>query len=106
VEDAAQTGAVRSKAPPHELYHEIFGSILDRTEMTPYLFLPASSYAIALRQATRMLGNRGFDTGGADDLRGRERARAERYIREVRRYLGEWLLPFMEGQLTALAGLA
>jgi uncharacterized protein (TIGR04562 family) len=96
---------VRNKAPQHELYHEIFGSILDRSEMTPYLFLRASKYTIALQQATRMLGNRGFDTGGARGLRGRERARAEGYVLEVGRYLGDWLLPFIEQQLAALAGL-
>jgi hypothetical protein len=28
-----------------ELLHEIFGSILDRTEMTPFLLLPATDYA-------------------------------------------------------------
>ena len=98
-------GRLKTQALQHELYHEIFGSILDRDEMTPYLFLPATSYPIALRQATRMLGNRGFDTGGAEDLPERERARAEGYIREVERYLGEWLLPFIEKQLKALAGL-
>jgi len=96
---------MRSKALRHELYHEIFGSILDRTEMTPYLFLPASNYTIALGQATRMLGNRGFDTGGADGLPSRERARAKEYVQDVGRYLGDWLLPFVEGQLTTLAGL-
>jgi uncharacterized protein (TIGR04562 family) len=103
----AHNGAphVPAKTPSHELYHEIFGSILDRTEMTPYLFLPASKYAVALRQATRMLGNRGFDTDGADDLRARERERAHGYIRDARRYLGNWLFPFVEKQLGALAAL-
>ena len=55
----------------HELYHEIFGSILDRAEMTPYLLLRSANYRTALRQATRMLGNRGFDTQGTDELRPR-----------------------------------
>ncbi len=96
---------MKSNATQHELYHEIFGSILDRTEMTPYLFLPASSYAVALKQATRMLGNRGFDTVGGDKLRGREKARAQGYIHEAGRYLGDWLLPFIERQLLMLAGL-
>lgn len=94
-----------AKAPSYELYHEIFGSILDRTEMTPYLFLPASNYEIALRQATRMLGNRGFDTDGAAELRGREKERAHGYIRDACRYLGDWLFPFVEAQLRALAAL-
>jgi uncharacterized protein (TIGR04562 family) len=96
---------LRSQALRHELYHEIFGSILDRTEMTPYLFLPASSYTVALKQATRMLANRGFDTSAAGELPSREKARAKDYIREVGRYLGDWLLPFVERQLTTLAGL-
>ncbi len=94
-----------SKALRHELYHEIFGSILDRTEMTPYLFLPASNYAVALKQATRMLANRGFDTGLLGELPGRERSRARDYVREVGRYLGDWLLPFVHRQLTTLVGL-
>ena len=34
--------------PDLELHHEIFGSILDRTEMTPFLLLPAKDYAAAL----------------------------------------------------------
>ncbi len=92
--------------PQHELYHEIFGSILDRTEMTPYLLLRSDGYRTALRQATRMLGNRGFDTGGSDELRPRERARAERYLAQVRRYLGGWLLPFLSGQLGRLVRLS
>lgn len=101
----AGRGRATPRAPRHELYHEIFGLILDRTEMTPYLLLPAKDYPWALRQATRMLGNRGFDTAGADDLSERERVRAAGYVRESRRYLGEWLLPFMQLQLGALARL-
>jgi uncharacterized protein (TIGR04562 family) len=95
-----------SRAVPvrHELYHEIFGSILDRTEMTPYLLLRSSSYQHALAQATRMMGNRGFDTVGAGGgLRPGETARAQGYIRYARRYILEWLLPFASKQLEALA---
>ncbi|MGE5301262.1 MAG: hypothetical protein ACM3MB_09935, partial [Acidobacteriota bacterium] len=44
-----------------ELHHEIFGSILDRSEMTPFLLLPATDYETALAQASKMMGNRGFD---------------------------------------------
>jgi uncharacterized protein (TIGR04562 family) len=91
--------------PRHELYHEIFGSILDRTEMAPYLLLRSGGYRVALRQATRMLGNRGFDTQGADKLRPREKARAQNYVRQVRRYLLDWLLPFAKKQLAQLAAL-
>jgi uncharacterized protein (TIGR04562 family) len=89
--------------PRHELYHEIFGSILDRTEMTPYLLLRSATYQMALRQATRMMGNRGFDTLGADDLRPSERARAQAYVDRVRRYLLDLLFPFLKTQLAALA---
>ena len=91
--------------PQHELYHEIFGSILDRTEMAPYLLLRSADYRMALRQATRMMGNRGFDTLGRDDLRPGEKARAASYIRQVDRYLSEWLLPFVDRQLAELAAL-
>jgi hypothetical protein len=38
-----------------ELYPEIFGSILDRNDMSPYLLRPAIDYRMALRQATKML---------------------------------------------------
>jgi len=91
--------------PQHELYHEIFGSILDRTEMVPYLLLRAAGYQAALRQATRMMGNRGFDTIGAEHLRAREKARAAAYVGQVRRYFSDWLLPFVNDQLVALAAL-
>jgi uncharacterized protein (TIGR04562 family) len=89
--------------PGHELYHEIFGSILDRTEMTPYLLLHSSNYEGALRQVTRMMGNRGFDTLGTDELRPSERARALGYIRYARRYFLDWLLPFAKKQLKELS---
>lgn len=88
-----------------ELYHEIFGSILDRTEMTPYLLRPALGYKSGLRRATRMLGNRGFDMLGRDDLRPSEKARASAYIAQVQRYSHEWLFPFIREQLEALAAL-
>ena len=91
--------------PKHELYHEIFGSILDRSEMTPYLLLAAGGYRVALRQATRMMGNRGFDTVGAEDLRASEKARAAAYLHQVRRYFCDWLLPFVSKQLGDLAAL-
>jgi uncharacterized protein (TIGR04562 family) len=92
-------------APRHELYHEIFGSIIDRTEMTPYLLLRSSNYRVALRQATRMLGNRGFDTQGTDVLRPREKARAKAYVGQARRYFLDWMLPFANKQLAELAAL-
>ena len=60
-----------------ELHHEIFGSILDRTEMTPFLLLPARDYATSLMQAAKMMTNRGFDAQGGGELPGGGRARLE-----------------------------
>jgi len=91
--------------PKHELYHEIFGSILDRTEMTPYLLLRATNYQVGLTQASRMLANRGFDSLGSGRLRAGEKTRAQGYTRRARRYLLDWLLPFVEAQLRRLAKL-
>lgn len=88
-----------------ELYHEIFGSILDRTEMTPYLLLRAGKYETALRQATKMMGNRGFDTLGNDELRKSERERAQKYVEQVYGYFFDWLFPFVKAQLKGLAAL-
>jgi hypothetical protein len=65
--------------PHQELHHEIFGSILDQTEMKPFLLQSATDYATSLRQATRMMANRGFDTLGSAELRARARARASQY---------------------------
>jgi uncharacterized protein (TIGR04562 family) len=88
-----------------ELHHEIFGSILDRTEMTPFLLLPARDYATALSQAARMMGNRGFDILGNSELQESERERANRYIERVYRYFLDWLFPFVRKQLEGLAAL-
>ena len=73
-------------AAGQELHHEIFGSVLDRTEMTPYLLLNADNYNVALRQATKMMGNRGFDTLGDADLQESEKERAQNYIEQVYKY--------------------
>ncbi len=64
---------VEHTSSSQELHHEIFGSILDRTEMTPYFLLPAGNYETALRQATKMMGNRGFDMLGNDELQESEK---------------------------------
>jgi hypothetical protein len=82
---------VQSSVAQPELYHEIFGSILDRNDMSPYLLRPAIDYRMALRQATKMLGNRGFDTLGKARLRPSEKIRATSYIRQVRGYFSELL---------------
>jgi len=87
-----------------ELHHEIFGSVLDRTEMTPFLLLRTANYAEALRQASRMMGNRGFDIV-QDELQASEKDRAQKYIEQVYRYFLHWLFPFVRNQLEGLAAL-
>ncbi len=88
-----------------ELHHEIFGSILDRTEMTPFLLLPARDYATSLKQATKMMANRGFDTLGSDELREGERERAVQYIKRAYDYFFCELFPFVTNQLEGLIAL-
>ncbi|MBF0559369.1 MAG: hypothetical protein HQL08_11390 [Nitrospirae bacterium] len=88
-----------------ELYHEIFGSILDRTEMTPYLLLRSDNYETALGQATRMMSNRGFDTDAGDQLPDSEKERGQKYIEQVYSYFFGWMFPFTRGQLEALSAL-
>ena len=88
-----------------ELHHEIFGSILDRTEMTPFLLLPARDYATALSQAAKMMGNRGFDILGNSELQESERERANKYIDQVYGYFLDWLFPFVRKQLEGLSAL-
>jgi uncharacterized protein (TIGR04562 family) len=87
-----------------EMYHEIFGSVLDRTEMTPYLLLKTGSYGQALGQATKMLGNRGFDLSGQELEQG-EMKRAARYINNSFRYCFVYVLPFLKKQLKDLSEL-
>ena len=94
-----------SASSHQELLHEIFGSVLDRTEMTPYLLLRSADYPSALRQATKMLGNRGFDTGGSDELDPREKARALRYLAQAHRYCSRFLLPAVSGHIERLLTL-
>ena len=77
-----------------ELHHEIFGSVLDRAEMTPFLLLRTANYTEALGQATRMMGNRGFDIV-QDELQASEKDRAQKYIEQVYRYFLHWLFPFV-----------
>ena len=88
-----------------ELHHEIFGSILDRTEMTPFLLLQASDYTTALSQAAKMMGNRGFDIQGGAELQESEKVRANRYIERVYSYFLNWLFPFLRKQLERLISL-
>ncbi len=73
--------------------------------MTPYLLLPAENHAAALRQATQMMRNRGFDTIGADELLDSEKLRALRYVEQAYRYFFNWMFPFVKNQLEALLRL-
>jgi uncharacterized protein (TIGR04562 family) len=91
--------------PDQELHHAIFGSILDQTEMTPFLLQPATDYFTSLKQATIMMANRGFDTLGSDTLRISERERAAQYIRRAFGYCFKALFPFVGRQLEQLASL-
>ena len=91
--------------PEQELHHEIFGSILDQTEMTPFLLQPATDYFSSLRQASKMMANRGFDTLGSDKLRPSERERASQYIRRAYDYSLKALFPFVTPQLDRLSSL-
>ena len=88
-----------------ELHHEIFGSVLDRTEMTPFLLLQSGDYPTALSQATKMMANRGFDILDNAGLQDSERERANRYIERVYGYFLNWLFPFVKKQLESLAVL-
>ncbi len=88
-----------------ELYHEIFGSILDRTEMTPYLLININNYRSALTQATKMMGNRGFDTYGGENLVESEKKRAGEYIKNAYRYCFVHMFPFLKEQFDRLINL-
>lgn len=87
-----------------ELHHEIFGSILDRTEMAPFLLLPAHDYEKALRQAAKMMANRGFDVPD-DELPESEKERSHLYIEQVYKYFFGWMFPFFKGQIKRLLQL-
>jgi uncharacterized protein (TIGR04562 family) len=88
-----------------ELHHEIFGSALDRDQMTPYLLHKADNYDIACRQATKMLGNRGFDTLGGTELIPTEFVRAYKYIEKTYTYCFTFLFPSLKEHLGKLTGL-
>ncbi len=87
-----------------ELYHEIFGSILDRHEMTPYLLQNCNDYNDAISQTTKMMANRGFDATGTF-LSDSEKKRAISYVMLSLDYFLEWLFPFLLHQLHLLHSL-
>ncbi len=88
-----------------ELLHEIFGSILDRTEMTPFLLLPAHDYDSALKQVTKMMVNRGFDALDGDELAMSERERGSHYIRRAYVTIFDGFFSFATKQLIELTRL-
>lgn len=87
-------------AESHDLYHEIFGSILDRSEIAPYLLLKTHDYESALRQTTKVMGNRGFDVQEeSGELGSGESARALRYVEHAIGYCLNFIFPSLKGQL-------
>lgn len=89
----------------HELHHEIFGSILDRIELRPYLLLAANDYRTALKQATKMMENRGFDVTSNGDLPVGEKERASNYSQQAYKYFFNGVHPFIKSQLEKLLAL-
>lgn len=96
---------MEQRSSRQELHHEIFGSILDRTEMTPYLLLSAENYQTALRQASKMMNNRGFDMIGNGELQDSEQERAQNYVNRTYKYFFNWMFPFVKTQLKELFAL-
>ncbi len=88
-----------------ELHHEIFGSVLDKTEMTPYLLLGTGNYETALIQATRMMGNRGFDTFDNNELHESEKNRAGEYVEQAYNHFLYSMFPFVKNHLEGLESL-
>jgi uncharacterized protein (TIGR04562 family) len=93
------------RSASQELHHEIFGSILDRAELSPYLLLPADNYQTALKQAAKMMNNRGFDVTKDGELQDSEQERAADYVNRTFRYFFNWLFPFVKTQLEGLQAL-
>ena len=96
---------MEQKSSSQELHHQIFGSILDRTEMSPYLLLSADNYQTALKQAAKMMSNRGFDMIGHGELQESERERAKNYVNRTYNYFFNWMFPFVKTQLKGLLAL-
>ncbi|RIZ68974.1 MAG: hypothetical protein D0528_05875 [Methylococcales bacterium] len=96
---------MEKQSSSQELHHEIFGSILDRAELSPYLLLSATDYPTALKQAAKMMSNRGFDIVGNGELQESERKRALNYVQRTYRYFFDWLFPFVKAQLAGLIAL-
>lgn len=93
------------RSSSQELHHQIFGSILDRTGMTPYLLMPAENYQTALKQAAKMMSNRGFDMTGNGELQESEQERAKQYVNRTYKYFFNCMFPFVKTQLKGLLAL-
>ena len=100
-----KVNSMQHRSASQELHHEIFGSILDRSDLSPYLLLSADNYSTALKQATKMMSNRGFDVVGNGELQESEKKRALVYVERTYRYFLKWLFPFVKRQLEALISL-
>jgi len=85
----------------HELFHEIFGSVLDREGLTPYLLRNCGDYDTALRKATLMMGNRGFSVVDGELGEG-EKERASSYVRQSVKYMMGSLFSSLSVQLAEL----
>lgn len=92
---------METDAGRHELYHDIFGSVLDRSELTPYLLRDCADYRTALGRATLMMANRGFAVADGEPASG-ELERAARYVASAIDYLLGFLIPSVTGQLRDL----
>lgn len=91
-------------ADDQELYHDIFGSVLDRSELTPYLLRNCGSYDISLARASLMMANRGFAVeNGKPDAGELERAAA--YVAQATGYITGYLAPTVERHLADLSRL-
>ena len=95
---------METNSEPQELYHEIFGSILDRKELTPYLLRNCEDYRLSLRSATSMMGNRGFAIVDGELAPG-ERERASAYVRQAVAYMTGALFPTLSAHLGELSRL-
>lgn len=85
-----------------ELFHEIFGSVLDRDGLTPYLLRNCDDYPTALRKATLMMGNRGFSVVDGELGEG-EKERASDFVRQSVKYMLGSLFSALSVQLTELS---
>jgi hypothetical protein len=84
-----------------ELYHEIFGSVLDRIDLNPYLMRNSKGYADSLSRASLMMGNRGFFLIKGE-LGVGEIERASQYVSQALHFMSDWLFPMVKNQLKSL----